>query len=144
MAVITVLDGVRVELIGPARRPPSCRRRLRLGSSAADRRRTPATTSSRGISAAATSPAISAIPTQRLLRWSTHGHPWGAASSGRLRRCGAAGMFIVEDPADWKRVIGMATSPGLADDAGGCEAMPDRNSGGGFIVAVSSISGTVA
>ena len=64
----------------------------------------------------------------------------------RLVACagmGASGMLIAQDPADWKRVIDVNLTGTWLTMRAVAQAMVD-NGGGGSIVAVSSISGTVA
>jgi NAD(P)-dependent dehydrogenase (short-subunit alcohol dehydrogenase family) len=64
----------------------------------------------------------------------------------RLVACagvGASGMLITQDPADWKRVIDVNLTGTWLTMRAVARAMID-NGGGGSIVAVSSISGTVA
>ena len=64
----------------------------------------------------------------------------------RLIACagvGASGMLITQDPADWKRVIDVNLTGTWLTMRAVAQAMID-NGGGGSIVAVSSISGTVA
>ncbi|HYY01225.1 MAG TPA: SDR family oxidoreductase [Mycobacterium sp.] len=63
----------------------------------------------------------------------------------RLVACagmGASGMLIAQDPADWKRVIDVNLTGTWLTMRAVAQAMIDN--GGGSIVAVSSISGTVA
>jgi NAD(P)-dependent dehydrogenase (short-subunit alcohol dehydrogenase family) len=64
----------------------------------------------------------------------------------RLVACaamGASGMLIAQDPADWKRVIDVNLTGTWLTMRAAARAMIDTG-GGGSIVAVSSISGTVA
>ena len=64
----------------------------------------------------------------------------------RLVACagvGASGMLIAQDPADWKRVIDVNLTGTWLTMRAVAQAMIG-NGGGGSIVAVSSISGTVA
>jgi NAD(P)-dependent dehydrogenase (short-subunit alcohol dehydrogenase family) len=64
----------------------------------------------------------------------------------RLVACagvGASGTLIAQDPADWKRVIDVNLTGTWLTMRAVAQAMID-NGGGGSIVAVSSISGTVA
>jgi NAD(P)-dependent dehydrogenase (short-subunit alcohol dehydrogenase family) len=64
----------------------------------------------------------------------------------RLVACagvGASGMLIAQKPADWKRVIDVNLTGTWLTMRAVAQAMID-NGGGGSIVAVSSISGTVA
>jgi NAD(P)-dependent dehydrogenase (short-subunit alcohol dehydrogenase family) len=64
----------------------------------------------------------------------------------RLVACagvGASGMLITQDPADWKRVIDVNLTGTWLTMRAVAQAMIDHG-GGGSIVAVSSISGTVA
>ena len=64
----------------------------------------------------------------------------------RLVACagvGASGMLIAQDPADWKRVIDVNVTGTWLTMRAVAQAMIG-NGGGGSIVAVSSISGTVA
>lgn len=64
----------------------------------------------------------------------------------RLVACaamGASGMLLAQDPADWKRVIDVNLTGTWLTMRAVAQSMID-NGGGGSIVAVSSISGTVA
>ena len=64
----------------------------------------------------------------------------------RLVACagvGASGTLIAQDPADWKRVIDVNLTGTWLTMRAVAQAMID-NGGGGSIVAVSSISGTIA
>jgi NAD(P)-dependent dehydrogenase (short-subunit alcohol dehydrogenase family) len=64
----------------------------------------------------------------------------------RLVACagvGASGMLIAQDPADWKRVLDVNLTGTWLTMRAVAQVMID-NGGGGSIVAVSSISGTVA
>src|SRR5580698_793114 len=64
----------------------------------------------------------------------------------RLVACagvGASGMLVEQDPGDWKRVIDVNLTGTWLTMRAVAQAMID-NGGGGSIVAVSSISGTVA